>query len=186
MLSARSLAVLSTLGLTVLTASGAAPATPAKTAHRAGARPAVKTAPAPPTRPMTDEEAHTAVALLDDAYQTILHEVHRTYPTRPGRPVAATIVRDLQKVMTAKGWPASHFLAVNAIIMNPDHRAHDAFERNAVNVLAKSDGPLEKVSNGTLRVATVVPLGGDCFSCHWADSGISSRAAISWTIPLKK
>ena len=37
--------------------------------------------------------------MLDDAYQLILEEVHHTYGTAPGRPVAATVVREVQRIM---------------------------------------------------------------------------------------
>ena len=126
-----------------------------------------------------------AVAMLDDAYNLVLEEVHHTYPTKPGRPVAATIVRDLQKKMTDLGWPSSRFLAVNAIVMNPDHVARDEFERQTVRAFTDGGDRRETIENGTLRVATPVSLGGSCFSCHWADKGRASRAAISWKIPLR-
>ena len=140
---------------------------------------------APVTNPMTLEEARMAVAMLDDAYNLVLEEVHHTYPTKPGRPVAATIVRDLQKKMTDLGWPSSRFLAVNAIVMNPDHVARDEFERQTVRAFTDGGDRRETIENGTLRVATPVSLGGSCFSCHWADKGRASRAAISWKIPLR-
>jgi hypothetical protein len=87
--------------------------------------------------------------------------------------------------MGEKGWPQSRFLAVNAIIMNPDHRARDRFEEEAVEALKRGQDRYEKVEGNRFRAATVVSLSGGCFSCHWAPAGQSSRAAISWSIPLR-
>jgi hypothetical protein len=144
-----------------------------------------RAAPAPRFTPVTVEEARETAALLDDAYQTILEEVHRTYPTKPGQPVAATIVKQLQETMALKGWPRSRFLAVNALVMNPNHVPHDAFERQAVKELKGTSERVEAVEPGRLRVATSVPVGGTCFSCHWTEPGHKGKAAISFSIPIR-
>jgi hypothetical protein len=158
---------------------------------RRPAKPARKTAPAKPaaakptTRAMTLAEARTAVAMLDDAYSLILEETHAIYHTRPSTPVAATVVRKLQTRMTELGWPRSRFLAVNAVVMHPDHVPRDAFEKQSVDALRRGDERTEQVSDGKLRVTSVVSLGGGCGSCHWATTGQSPKAATTFTIPLK-
>lgn len=134
---------------------------------------------------MTREEALRNVAMLDDAYQLIVHEIHDWYPTRTGQPVvAATTVRELQEIMVRKGWPTSRFLAVSGPVMNPDHRPRDAFERKAAAALRAGRSRYEEVTASQLRVATVVPLEGGCFTCHWTTSKRGSLAAISWSLPL--
>lgn len=138
------------------------------------------------TRPMTPEEARTAVAMLGDAYDLILEEAHSIYHTRPNVPVAATVVRKVQAHMAKQGWPKARFLAVNAIVMHPDHVAKDDFERETVQTLKRSNERIEQVVEGNLRVATVVPLGGGCSSCHWTGSGTSAKAATTWSVPLRK
>lgn len=137
-------------------------------------------------RAYTPDEARRAVALLDDAYSLILHEVHDTYPTKPGRPVAATIVRDLQKTMTDRGWPSSHFLAVNAIIMNPAHQARDEWERRAVSDMKSGKLRLEEEKPNEYRATTMVSLRGGCTSCHWSQDSMGARAAIAWKVPLTR
>ncbi len=178
------------VGMAVLTSSApAAPATrraPGGAGRRIASRPAPRVAPAPARKAYTEAEARQAVAMLDDAYQIILHETHRAYPTLPGRPVAATVVRDVQKVMADRGWPQSRFLAVNALLMNPDHRAKDEFERQAIAALKTVERPMEQVQAGTLRAVTPLALGGNCSSCHWVSSGSAARAAITWSVPLKR
>lgn len=123
--------------------------------------------------------------MLDDAYQLLLEETHAAYPTRPGLPVAAAVVHKLQDRMRELGWPEARFLAVNAIVMHPDHLPQDAFERRAIQTLRRSNERFEEVVDGQLRVATVVPTSGSCFSCHWAPAGQSSKAAITWKVPLR-
>lgn len=136
--------------------------------------------------PLSEDEARRTAAMLDDAYQLWLQSIHDWYPTKAGQPVvAATVVRKLQEKMTAKGWPATRFVAVNGIVMNPNHLAKDAFEKEAVTALRSGKDRYEKVERGRLRVATVIPLGGGCFSCHWSDAKIGSRAALTFSIPVR-
>jgi hypothetical protein len=135
---------------------------------------------------MTPQEARTAIAMLDDAYHLILEETHATYHTRPNVPVAASVVRKVQERMTELGWPRAHFLAVNAVVMRPDHLPQDDFEKRAVRRLGRTDRRVEEVVDGQLRVATVVSTGGNCGSCHWAPPGQESRAAITFTVPLQE
>jgi hypothetical protein len=150
----------------------AAPRKPAPTA----ARPA-----------LTEAEARLDAAMLEDAYRITLQTVHERYPTGTGQPVvAAAVVRQLQARMTARGWPKSRFLAVNALVMNPEHRPEDAFERDAVTALRSGADRFEKVEGGRLRVASSLSLGGSCFRCHWSDARIGSRAAICFDIPLAR
>jgi len=137
------------------------------------------------TRSMTVEEARTAVAMLGDVYQLLLEQTHATYHNRPSDPVAATVLRKLQTRMSELGWPRSRFLAVNAVVMHPDHVPRDAFERRAVEALRGREERVEQVIGGQLRVATVTPTSGRCASCHWTLPGQSSKAAITWTAPLR-
>lgn len=171
------------IGIAVLLVSGLACAAVAapRSAARKAPKPA-KTANAVAERVYTPEEAKRAVAILDDAYNLILHEVHETYPTKPGRPVAASLVKDLQKSMTAKGWPGSRFLAVNAVIMNPDHRARDEWERRAVSDMKSGKPVLAEEKKGEYRAATMVSLRGGCTSCHWSQDSMGARAAITWKV----
>lgn len=140
----------------------------------------------PGTRAMTLDEARTAVAMLGDAYDLLLEETHSVYHTRPSTPVAATVVRKLQARMTELGWPRSRFVAVNAVVMHPDHVPKDAFEKQTVQALRRGDERIEQVTSNQLRVSTVVSLGGSCASCHWTSSGQTPKAATSWTVPLRQ
>lgn len=126
--------------------------------------------PRPKTRPLSSQDARLAVAMLGDAYDLLLELTHETYHTQPNIPVAATVIRKLQARMTELGWPQARFLAVNAIVMHPDHVPQDDFEKQSVLALRRSNRRIEKVVEGQLRVATVVPLAGNCSSCHWATS----------------
>lgn len=180
MMRASKLWVGSVCGVLCLSAAlAAAPRKPAK-------KPATPAKAVSGTAAMTAEEARRSVAMLDDAYQEILHAVHNWYPTKTGQPkVAASTVIELQKIMTEKGWPQSRFLAVNAVVMNPNHVPKDTFEKDAVAALKQGKDRHEAVLDGRLRVVTVLPTGGGCFSCHWTDSKVGSRTAITWSIPLK-
>ena len=175
------IAAASLLVLAVCTAVAGAPKTTAKKSPRQ--KPAKQAVQA---RAYTPEEAKRAVALLDDAYNLILHETHETYPTKPGRPVAASLVRELQETMTAKGWPASRFLAVNAILMNPKHRPKDDWERQAVAEMKSGKTVVEHEKPGEYRATTMVSLRGGCTSCHWSQDSLAARAAITWKVPTRE
>jgi hypothetical protein len=139
-----------------------------------------------PGATLTLEEARQRVAMLDDLYQGALEEVHRWYPVRSGQPiVAATVIKQLQEKMTARGWAKSRFLAVSGVVMHPDHTAKDEFEKRAINELRSGSDRVEAVEGSVLRVATAVPLTGGCVSCHWTPAGTNARAAISWAIPVR-
>lgn len=185
----RSLALAALAGVLLSAAAIGAPGRHARTARRK-ALPAAKAqqvAKPPISRlgPLTPEEARQTVALLDDAYQTWLEEAHEQYHPRPGKPVAAKVVRELQEKMGSLGWPQSHFLAVNALVMRPEHQPQDAFERDAVRRLSGGAPRVETISGNTMRVATGLSLGGGCGTCHWAEQGVVRRAAITWAMPLK-
>ena len=183
----RSVLVALAAGATFVTTTVlAAPKPFGRAAGKQGARATQAVAPdAAQPGEMSVAEAQMTVEMLDDAYQIILRETHRTYHDKPGRPVAATMVRKLQKQMTDKGVASSRFLGVNGLLMNADHGARDKFEREAVRVLKTGKARVETVEKGRLRAATAVPLGFGCTSCHWAPAGQTARAAISWDIPVK-
>lgn len=142
--------------------------------------------PGPARSVMTPDEARVAVAMMGDAYDLLLEEIHETYHTRPSVPVAATVIRKLHAKMSDLGWPRARFLAVNAIVMHPDHVARDEFETQAIQALRRGDQRVEELSDGQLRVATVVPLGGRCSSCHWTPGAQASKAATTWTAPIRE
>ncbi len=137
------------------------------------------------TRSMELDEARQAVEMLDDAYHLILEQTHATYHTRPNLPVAASVVRRVQAKMTELGWPRARFLAVNTIVMNPDHIPRDDFEQSALVRMRRSSERIDEVVDGKLRVATTVMLGRGCSSCHWSAGPQSGRAAITWSVPLR-
>jgi len=88
--------------------------------------------------------------------------------------------------MNELGWPTARFLAVNTIVMHPDHVPRDDFERRSVQTLRSSDHRIEQVVGGQFRVTTVVPTGGSCFSCHWTPPEQASKTATTWAVPLRQ
>jgi hypothetical protein len=156
----------------------------------AAQRPAAATkAPATSGEPryvMNADEARMAVEMMGDAYDLLLDEIHETYHTRPSVPVAATVIRKVHARMTELGWPQARYLAVNAIVMHPNHVARDEFETRAIQALRRGDRRAEELSEGQLRVATVVPLGGRCSSCHWTPGAQASKAATTWKVTLRE
>ncbi|HTE18064.1 MAG TPA: DUF3365 domain-containing protein [Armatimonadota bacterium] len=187
----RSRTTAAALALALAATTSVAAARPSRPSARPRVSPsATKPAPAattaPKMQPMPLDQARMTAAMLDDVYQITLTQIHRTYPTRSGQTVvAANVMRRLQGLLGEKGWPSSRFLGVNALLMNPDHRARDAFERRVVAEMKRGANRVEAVEKGQLRVATSVPLNGGCFSCHWSTDSRDTKAAITFSIPLK-
>ncbi len=159
----------------------------------AAARPKRATRTAQPARPASTTllppvslaEAKMTAEMLDDATQLLIHSIHDWYPNKTGQPVAAaTMVREVQDKLNRRAWPGARFIGVNAVLMNPDHRPRDPFERNAQDALRRGSAEFSAIEKGEYRVAKVVRLGGGCFSCHWSDDTSGSRAALTFRFPL--
>lgn len=148
---------------------------------------AYATPPVPqPEERMTLREARRSIAVLNSVYQTTLRQVHRRFPVGNGQPVvAALVLRDVQREVSAGAAPASRFLAVKTKAMNPDHEPRDAFERQAAEELGRGARWVESIEEGRLRAATPVPLGGGCYPCHSTPAGGVVLAAISWSVPIQ-
>src|SRR3954451_11818808 len=86
---------------------------------------------------------------------------------------------------TPKVWPQTRWLSTTGRPFNPDANPKDAFEREAVAALKKGNPRFEKVVDGKLRVATLVPLvDKTCGMCHTRDKVGDPIGGLSYTIPL--
>jgi hypothetical protein len=139
--------------------------------------------PAPVKMPL--DQARRTVAMLNDAYVNAVVVTHTTYVKDRATPAAASMARQVFRAMEEKGWPRTRWLSTTGRPFNPDANPKDAFERDAVAALKKGQARFERVENGTLRVATLIPLvDKSCQMCHTKDSVGDPVGGLSYTVAL--
>lgn len=130
-------------------------------------------------------QARQTVAMLNDLYVTSVVLTHGTYVKDRATVPAATVARQVFKAMADKGWPQTHWLSTTGRPFNPDNNPRDAFEKDAIVALKKGQAQFERVENGQLRVATLVPLvDKSCQMCHTKDKVGDPIGGLSYTVNL--
>ena len=130
-------------------------------------------------------QARQTVSMLNDLYVTSVVVTHGTYVKDRGTPAAAVVARQVFKAMKEKGWPETRWISTTGRAFNPDANPKDAFERDAVVALKRGEARFEKIENGQLRVATLVPLvDKSCQMCHTRDKVGDPIGGLSYTIRL--
>lgn len=139
--------------------------------------------PAPVKMPL--DQARRTVDMLNDLYVNSVVLTHNTYVKDRGNVAAAVVARQVFKAMADKGWPQTRWLNTTGRPFNPDSNPKDAFERDAVAALKKGQARFERVENGQLRVATLVPLvDKSCATCHTKDKVGDPIGGLSYTVNL--
>jgi hypothetical protein len=142
-------------------------------------------AKSPPPVKMPLAQARQTVSMLNDVYVNSVVLTHGTYVKDPSIPAAAVVARQVFEAMAKKGWPQTRWLATTGRPFNPAHNPKDAFEKDAVAALKKGQARFERVENGQLRVATLVPLvDKSCQMCHTRDKVGDPIGGLSYTVPL--
>ncbi len=126
--------------------------------------------PKPAQTPMPLAQARRTVSMLNDLYVTSVVGIHGTYVKDAATPAAATVARQVFESMAAKGWPETRWLSTTGRPFNPASNPKDKFEKDAVVALKKGQARFERVENGELRAATLVPMvDKSCGMCHTKD-----------------
>src|SRR5204863_8897453 len=103
-------------------------------------------------------QARQTVAMLNDLYVNSVVLTHGTYVKDKSVTAAATVARQVFTAMKQKGWPETHWLSTTGRPFNPANNPRDPFERDAVAALKKGEARFERIEDGKLRVATLVPI----------------------------
>jgi hypothetical protein len=136
-------------------------------------------------RRMSLAQARQSVDMLNDVYVNAVVLTHGTYVKDRGTVAAATVARQVFEAMSKKGWPETRWLSTTGRPFNPIHNPKDAFERDAVAALKKGTAKFERVENGQLRVATLVPMvDKSCLMCHVKDKVGDPVGGLSYTVKL--
>jgi hypothetical protein len=136
---------------------------------------------------MTVAQARQTIDMLNDAYVTAVVVTHSTYVKDRATPAAAVVARKLFAAMESKGWPQTRWLNTTGRPFNPDSNPKDQFERDAVTALKKGQPKFERIEDGKLRVATLIPLvDKSCQMCHTKDKVGDPIGGLAYTIPLEQ
>lgn len=134
---------------------------------------------------MSLAQARQTVAMLNDLYVNSVVLTHGTYVKDPSSVAAAVVARKTFEAMEAKGWPRTAWLSTTGRPFNPINNPRDDFEKAAIVALKKGQPRFERVENGKLRVATLVPLvDKSCGMCHTRDKVGDPIGGLSYTIAL--
>lgn len=134
------------------------------------------------------EEAKLRSRLLHELVHGALQVMHRDFFQEEERSkIPSESLEDVFEEME-KSWGVKlRWLAVDTAAMNVDHRAEDAFERKAVEVIAAGAEFHEMKEAPYYRYAGVIPLGNRCLKCHVPDrtSLEERKAAVVISMPLE-
>jgi hypothetical protein len=140
--------------------------------------------PAQPVK-MSLEQARQTVDMLNDLYVNAVVLTHSTYVKDRGTPAAAVVARQVFKAMADKGWPQTRWLNTTGRPFNPDSNPQDQFEKDAAAALKKGQARFERVENGQLRAATLIPLvDKSCQMCHTRDKVGDPIGGLVYRVPL--
>jgi hypothetical protein len=140
---------------------------------------------APGPAKMSLEQARRTVSMLNDLYVNSVVLTHKTYVKDRGSVAAAVVARQVFQAMADKGWPQTRWINTTGRPFNPDSNPKDAFEKDAVVALKKGQARFERVEDGKLRVATLIPLvDKSCQTCHTKDKVGDPIGGLSYTVPL--
>jgi hypothetical protein len=142
-------------------------------------------APAAPAGGMSLSQARRSVSMLNDLYVNAVVLTHGTYVKDSGSAAAAAVARRVFEGMAKRGWPETRWLSTTGRPFNPAHNPRDAFERDAVAALKKGRARFERIEDGQLRVATLVPMvDPSCLMCHTKESVGDPTGGLSFTVRL--
>ena len=136
----------------------------------------------------SEDQARRQAEILHTAMHATLQVVHhRYYQEDEGLLLPAATLKEVFAEMEKEHGVKLRWLAVEGQVMNTDHSARDAFEREAVKVLKSGKPKYEQVENGTYRRAGPITLSNHCLKCHVPDrkSTEDRTAGLIISIPVK-
>ncbi len=154
---------------------------------RLAASDASEEAAVPEARRVTVREARRQAELLHSLAHATLQLVHeRYYREDEGLPIPAAVVNQAFAELKSEQQVTLRWLAVEGQAMNTDHRARDAFEREAVAALQAGKKSHEQVEVGLYRRAAPITLTNHCLKCHVPDrkSTEDRSAGLVVSIPV--
>jgi len=139
--------------------------------------------------PVTLSEAKRQAVVLHEVMHSTLRVTHdRFYREDEGLPIPAATMKEVFDDLKQKQNITLRWLVVEGQAMNTDHKAQDAFEREAVTALKSGKPSYDQVQNGTYRRAGAITLSNHCLKCHVPDrrSTDDRTAGLLISIPIQE
>ncbi len=133
-------------------------------------------------------EAKLRSQLLHEMVHGALQVMHRDFFNEEEKSkIPSESLEDVFGEMEKTWGVKIEWLAVDTKAMNVDHRADDAFERKAVEVISAGADSHDMKDGPVYRYAGVIPLGNRCLKCHVPDrTNLEERkAAVVISMPLQ-
>ncbi|RYD31994.1 MAG: DUF3365 domain-containing protein [Verrucomicrobiaceae bacterium] len=134
------------------------------------------------------DEAKLRAQLLHEVVHGALQVMHRDFFKEEEKSkIPSESLEDVFDELEKTWGVKVRWLAVDTKAMNVDHRADDAFEKKAVEVIAAGSDSHDMKEGSLYRYAGVIPLGNRCLKCHVPDrTDLEERkAAVVISMPLQ-
>jgi hypothetical protein len=133
------------------------------------------------------EEAKLRSQLLHEVLHGALQVMHRDFFNEEEKSkIPSESLEDVFEEMEKTWGVKIEWMAVDTKAMNVDHRADDAFQRKAVEIISAGSQSHEMKEGDLYRYAGVIPLGNRCLKCHVPNrtSLEERKAAVLISMPL--
>jgi len=145
--------------------------------------------PQAPTIRMSESAAQQQATVLHKTMQSTLRVTHdRYYVEDEGLPIPAAVLKEVFADIKDTQDITLRWLAVEGQAMNTDHKAQDAFEKDAVKALKSGKKVYEQTQDGVYRRAGAITLENHCLKCHVPDrrSTRDRTAGLLISIPVER
>lgn len=136
----------------------------------------------------TVDEARGRARLLHGTIHDTLQIVHaRYYREDEGLAIPAAALERVFLALAERHDVEIRWLAVDAQVMNIDHKPRDEFEERAVKALGAGEDEFDLAQEGVYRYAGPITLGSECLKCHLPSrsSNASRRAGLVVSMPVR-
>ena len=127
----------------------------------------------------TVAEARARARLLHEAIHGALQVMHRDFfDADELHSLPSESLEDVFRELGRSFGVQVSWLAVNAKVMNVDHKPQDEFEEKAVEAIEAGKAEFDLVIAGNYRHAGMIRLGNSCLKCHVPNrTSLEDRAA---------
>jgi hypothetical protein len=136
----------------------------------------------------TVEEARERARLIHASLRGALDVMHRDFFRRgESKAIPSESLQDVFDALAAGFGVTVRWLATEETVMNVDHKAGDAFGRQALKAVGEGRAEFSEVEGGRLRFAGSIVLQNQCLKCHVSNrTSLEDRfAALEISLPVK-
>ncbi len=140
------------------------------------------------TEPSSLEEARSRARLLNEAISGALQVMHRDFFESDGSSlIPSASLEDVFDVIESEWGVSIRWMAVNAKVMDSDHKPEDAFDKDVVRAFTKGLLEIEHADANSYRYAGAIQLHNECLKCHvpFRTSLEDRVAALTISMPLQ-